>query len=526
MKEVLAPELITSFHELLETLDTYDTIIFDLGDVLLSWDSVHFTSETKGIDDVRKMVKHPIWQDLEKGLINRELALTMLSCELQTPYKKLKELLDLSVASLKVNEPMLEVLKALHEKNKKIYCLSNIDLESFSYLYTHFDYWKYFNGIYVSALLQFRKPDLDIFQYIISSASINTKSAVFIDDKSENLQQAANLGVSTVKYTKDTFEYTPVKRGMLSLENINQEVSKRKTFGETYLNNRLRKFPFCKSFVSNGVELLGSEDFSKEIFSTAVILHSYTSLPNDIIESMAQEILNHDGQNKLRWCFYKNKARPENFPDDLDTTSMVLSFLLTNNKLIIDDIVPVAEQMINNRNDDGIIQVYFDDNRPRIDAIVAINVLYLMHQIGYGERNELKETEAFVYDFLISKTYLKGTRYYPAPDVFLFFLSRLVVDFPDTFTKFHKPLTEMLIERVNCSSFALERALRVIALKKLGIVNRVDFLKLLDSQLADGGWSMYGLFIAPRSNTYFGSRELSTAFALEALNLLSQNQDK
>ena len=521
MKEVLAQELITSFHKLLETLDTYDTIIFDLGDVLLNWDSIHFVTETKGIDDVRKMVKHPIWQDLEKGLINREQALTMLSCELQTPYSKLKELLELSVASLKVNQPMQDLLKTLHNREKKIYCLSNVDLESFSYLYSNFDYWKYFDGIYVSALLQFRKPDLDIFQYIISSTSVNTKNVVFIDDKSENLQQAANLGISTVKYAKGAFEYTPVKREILTHEIINKEVSQKKKLGEIYLNDRLRKFPFCKSFVSNGVELLGSEDFSKEIFSTAVILHSYTSLPKDIIESMAQEILNHDGQNKLRWCFYKNEARPEKFPDDLDTTSMVLSFLLSNNKLNVEDVVPVAEQMINNRNEDGIIQVYFDDNRPRIDAIVAINVLYLMHQIGYGERKELKETEAFVYEFLMSKEYLKGTRYYPAPDVFLFFLSRLVVDFPDTFTKFHKPLTEMLLERVNCSSFALERALRVIALKKLGIVNRIDFLKLLDSQLADGGWPMYGLFIAPRSNTYFGSRELSTAFALEAVNLLS-----
>ncbi|WP_396591658.1 HAD-IA family hydrolase [Allomuricauda sp. R78024] len=522
MKELPAPEVVTHFTELLNTLDAYDTIIFDLGDVLLNWDSIHFTSETKGIDDVRKMVNHPLWQDLEKGLINRELALTLLSCELQTPYSKLKELLELSVASLKVNEPMLEVLKTLHERNKKLYCLSNVDQESFSYLYANFDYWKYFDGIYVSALLQLRKPDEAIFQYMISSASINPKTTVLIDDKSENLQQAASFGISTVKYTKDDIEYTRIeKEDNGSLQDINHHVIKKKVSGEAYLNSRLRDFPFCKSFVSNGVALMRSEDFSKEIFSTAVILHSYSSLPNDVIASMSCEILNHDGKNKLRWCFYKNEARPENFPDDLDTTSMVLSFLLNNKKLSREEVVPVAEQMIGNRNEDGIIQVYFDDNRPRIDAIVAINVLYLMHQIGYGAREELKETQAFVYDFLTTQKYLNGTRYYPAPDVFLFFLSRLVVDFPSTFQKFHKPLTEMLILHINSSSFPLERALRVIALKRLGIVNRADFLGLLDGQLEDGGWPMYGLFIAPRSNTYFGSRELSTAFALEAINVMS-----
>lgn len=522
MKEVLAQKLTTNYIELIQTLDDYDTIVFDLGDVLLDWNSIHFTAETEGIDDVRKMVKHPIWQDLEKGLINREQALTVLSCELQTPYQKLNELLELSVASLKVNEAMLKVLIELHNKGKKIYCLSNVDLESFFYLYTNFDFWKYFNSIYVSALLHLRKPNSDIFQYMISSAAINTKKAVFIDDKIENLEQAAKYGISTVRYTKESFDYTPITNvGPVAAAIIANKELKKKRLGEAYLNSRLSKFPFCKSFVSNGTELIGSQDFSKEIFSTAVILHSYNALPDEIIESMSQEILNHDGKNMLRWCFYKNEARPENFPDDLDTTSMVLSFLLKNKKISREEVLPVVKQMIDNRNEDGIIQVYFDDNRPRIDAIVAINVLYLMHQIGFGTKDELRETEAFIYKFLISNEYLKGTRYYPAPDVFLFFLSRLVVDFPNKFEKFHRPLTENLLERVDCSSYALERALRVIAMKKLGLVNRIDFSKLLDLQLADGGWPMYGLFIAPRSNTYFGSRELSTAFALEAINLLS-----
>jgi len=520
-KDLLIPEMATNFSKIIEILDTYETIIFDIGDVILNWDSVHITSETKGIDDVRKMVKHPIWQDMEQGFINRELALTMLSSELQTSYNKLKELLELSVSSLRVNQPILEVLETLHKRNKKILCLSNVDLESFSFLYSNFDFWKFFDCIYVSALLHLRKPNSDIFKYIITNSSLNTKNTVFIDDKSENLHQAENFGISTIKYSKDAFEYRAIENNTsIKPGNINLDLIKKKITGEAYLNSRLRSFPFCKSFVGDGVELIASTDFSKEIFSTAVILHSYSSLPNDIIKSMSKEILNHDGQNNLRWCFYKNEAKPENFPDDLDTTSMVLSFLLHNNKCTKEDIIPVAEQMMNNRNEDGIIQVYFDDNRPRIDAIVAINILYLMHQIGYGEREELKESEAFVYEFLMSKEYLMGTRYYPAPDVFLFFLSRLLVDFPNRFKKFHRPLTKTLISRVNCSSFALERALRVIAMKKLGIVNRVDFLKLLDDQLEDGGWPMYGLFIAPRSNTYFGSRELTSSFALEAINLM------
>ncbi|MEM7379640.1 MAG: HAD-IA family hydrolase, partial [Bacteroidota bacterium] len=428
MRDLSKPEMATNSQELLEVLDTYETVIFDIGDVILNWDSVHPTSIPEGIDDVRKMVKHPIWQDLEQGFINRELALTLLSSELQTPYKKLGELLDLSIASLKVNQPMLDVLVTLYEKGKKLLCLSNVDLESFTYLYSNFDFWKYFDRIYVSALLHRRKPDPVIFQYLILSSSLNPKTTVLIDDNSENLHQAEGFGISTLKYSKKGITYRPMLfGGHIKLEGYCPALSSKKELGKVYLHSRLRSFPFCKSFVGDGVELRAGTDFSKEIFSTAVILHSYSSLPSDIVESMAQEILKHDGKNKLRWCFYKNEARPENFPDDLDTTSMILSFLLNNNKLIKEDIIPVAHQMLNNRNEDGIIQVYFDENRPRIDAIVAINVLYLMHQVDYVNKKELKETEEFIYRFLTSKDYLNGTRYYPAPDVFLFFLSRLVV---------------------------------------------------------------------------------------------------
>ncbi|WP_298938382.1 HAD-IA family hydrolase [uncultured Ruegeria sp.] len=515
------------FREMLSVLETYETIIFDLGDVVIDWDSIHTTSVPEGVSDVRKLVNHPIWRDLEQGFISKDIALTLLSSELQTPYDKLKEILDLSVTSLRVNQTVLALLQVLHQKNKKILCLSNVDMESFELLYKRFDFWKYFDGIYISAFLQYRKPNSDIFEYIISDSSVNVESAVLVDDNSANLEQARKLGLSTVKYSRRSFTHQAAKGGVPKMQNpFTFACENRKELGRSYLNKRLRKFPLCRSFVGDDVELIASADFSKEIFSTAVILHSLSSLPDDIIKAMSREILRHDGKNRLRWCFYRNEVRPLDFPDDLDTTSMILSFLVGNNKIKSDDALTLAEDMIDNRNEDGIIQVYFDDTRPRVDAIVATNVLYFLNQIGLGCRNELGETEDFIFDFLTRDIFLGGTRYYPAPDVFLFFLSRLIVDFPERFNRFLRPLTERLISRVDLTPFALERALRVIAMKNLGIVNRIDFLKLLDSQLEDGGWPMYGLFIAPTSNTYFGSRELCSSFALEAMNLMSWNDKR
>ncbi|MDX8355369.1 HAD-IA family hydrolase [Cognatiyoonia sp. IB215182] len=510
------------FRDVLSILDSYETIIFDLGGVILDWDSIHTTSVSGGVSDVNTLLYHPIWRDLEQGYISRSLALTLLSGELQTPYNKLKQILDLSVASLRENKTVVALLKALRQQNKKIICLSNIDRESFSILYNKFGFWTYFDSVYTSALLQDRKPNGSAFQHVISDSSIQTESVIVVDDKAENLEQAEQLGLSTLKYSNNRFTYKAVTGGSLTKQvSFTSVYENKRKLGYSYLNRRLRKFPLCRSFVGSDVELIACTDFSKEIFSTAVILHSLSSLPDDIVRAMSQEILRHDGKNRLRWCFYKNEVRPSGFPDDLDTTSMILSFLIKNNEIRRREALSLAEDMIDNRNENGVIQVYFDDDRPRVDAIVATNVLYFLNQMGLGSRKELAETEDFVLEFLTRDLFLEGTRYYPAPDVFLFFLSRLIVDFPGRFDRFLRPLTERLISRVDLTPYALERAMRVIAMKNLGVVNRVDFLKLMDSQLGDGGWPMYGLFIAPTSNTYFGSRELCSSFALEAMNLMS-----
>lgn len=221
-----------------------------------------------------------------------------------------------------------------------------------------------------------------------------------MDDKVENLEQARQLGLSTLKYSCDRFTYNAVTGdSSAKQDNLTSLHENRRELGRLHLNTRLRKFPLCRSFVGNEVELIACIDFSKEIFSTAVILHSLPSLPDDIVKAMSRQILRHDGNNKLRWCFYKNEVRPLGFPDDLDTTSMILSFLLNNNQIVRSDAHSLSEDMIGNRNKDGVIQVYFDDSRPTVDPIASINVLYFLNQIGLGSGKKLAETEDFILIF-------------------------------------------------------------------------------------------------------------------------------
>lgn len=283
-----------------------------------------------------------------------------------------------------------------------------------------------------------------------------------------------------------------------------------------YLFGRLRKYPLCRSYVGYNMEITAARDFSKEIFSTVLVLTMVSDLPDDIQGRMLDQFESRCDE-KSHWCFFLPDGRWSDFPEDLDTTALVLSQLLKRGLVTHDIAMAVADDMIDNRNADGIIQVYFDPDRPRTDPIVSTNVLYFMHQVGLADRDELRPSREYVRDFLMSGEYLNGTRYYPSPDTFLFFLARLVVGFDDAFGDLVGELRAQLLKRVGSSEHSLDLAMRVVALQWLGITNRIECQLLHQQQLADGGWTMNGFFLAPSKDLYFGGRELTSALALEAI---------
>ena len=513
---MIAPKIVEKNIQLVDLpviLEKFETIIFDIGDVILNWDSKHLSSTDNQINDLRQIIKHPLWKDYERGKLTKEVATSLIEFELKLPNSTIKELLELSKTTLRVDWSMLDLLRQLKANNKRLLCFTNMDRDSFSFLFETYDFWEYFELIYVSSLLNLSKPNLNAFQFLMDSANLYPEQTIFLDNSEENLIAAREfiwhtINVSTRKFV--SLEYPSAQQKSLTTK---MERAKK------YLYKNLQKSPLCRSFVAKNIELIQAEEFSKEIFSTILILHISTTLPEDIVEAMCHEVLNHN-QEDLCWCFYTQSARPSGFPADLDTTSMALSYLLKEKKISREQANAVAQKMIKNRNEDGIIQVYFDDYRQRIDATVAVNVLYLMHQLGYGITDELKDTKNYIASFLKSQAYLNGTRYYPLPEAFLFFLSRLVSNFPEYYQDISSKLKSTLIKHIGTTSYPIDSSLRVLALKQLGIINRIDLEYLLDNQLNDGGWAANGLFIAARSKEYFGSRELTSVFALEALKVL------
>lgn len=64
-----------------------------------------------------------------------------------------------------------------------------------------------FNEVYLSQEIGHRKPELEIYQYVLNDAGFFGAETIFIDDKEENVLAAQKAGIQGLLFTKnDTFD--------------------------------------------------------------------------------------------------------------------------------------------------------------------------------------------------------------------------------------------------------------------------------------------------------------------------------
>lgn len=208
------------------------------------------------------------------------------------------------------------------------------------------------------------------------------------------------------------------------------------------------------------------------------------------------------------------------YPNDFDTTALALTIVDTPNH-IADSIM---DQVLNNLGSDGLVQVYDDPQRPRFDAVVCVNVLTFFY--SYGRGHQLQRTYDWILKVLYYRAYLEGSLYYSTPEWFLFAISRLifyVVEANQSLpTDFLQLFQLRCRERIGASGDSLARAMRIISCVRAGIHEdelQRDLRDLKSTQCSDGGWPYCPMYVLPKANTQIGNRGVSTALALQAIQL-------
>jgi len=183
-----------------------NTIIFDLGGVLIDWnpDYVYrkiFSNE----DDMQWFYKNictPDWNEEQDAGRSLKEATELLVQEypeheenIRAYYDRWEEMLGGPIHGT------VKILARLKENPEyRTYALTNWSAETFSIALSKYDFLHWFDGRIVSGEEKTRKPFPEIYKLLISRFHIDPSNAVYIDDNPRNLQPARDLGMQTIHF--------------------------------------------------------------------------------------------------------------------------------------------------------------------------------------------------------------------------------------------------------------------------------------------------------------------------------------
>jgi FMN phosphatase YigB (HAD superfamily) len=179
------------------------TIVFDLGNVLLSFKPEEFLTHN-GYDEALKnqiindIFKSKEWLLLDNGDISIEEAIIRISERSMLSQQYIATVFNLRTQIMFPLAANLRVLPELKERGFKLYYLSNFPDDIFDEVYNRYSFFSYFDGGIISARVNTSKPDEKIFRILLEKYSINISECLFVDDSEINVRAAESIGIKVV----------------------------------------------------------------------------------------------------------------------------------------------------------------------------------------------------------------------------------------------------------------------------------------------------------------------------------------
>ena len=193
------------------TEQTLDTVVFDLGGVLIDWDPRHlyrklFAGDEAAMEHFLATVCTHEWnRRQDAGRTFAEGARRLLKAE----HPDKAELIDAYCARFHEMIPgpiagSVEILAELKALGTPLYCLTNFSAETYPPTFERFEFLRWFRGVLVSGEIGVIKPDPDIFELLLARFAIDPKRAVYIDDVVANVDAARPFGIHAIHFKTPT----------------------------------------------------------------------------------------------------------------------------------------------------------------------------------------------------------------------------------------------------------------------------------------------------------------------------------
>jgi 2-haloacid dehalogenase len=183
-----------------------DTVVFDLGGVLIAWDPRHlyrklFAGDETAMEHFLANVCTHEWNRRQDAGRSFAEGARLLKAE----HQEKAELIDAYFSRFDEMMPgpiagSVEILAELRDRGTSLYGLTNFSAETYPAAFERFEFLRWFDGILISGEVGLIKPDHRIFELLIERFAIDPRRAVYIDDVETNVIAARPLGIHAIHF--------------------------------------------------------------------------------------------------------------------------------------------------------------------------------------------------------------------------------------------------------------------------------------------------------------------------------------
>jgi len=183
-----------------------NTIIFDLGNVLVDWNPQHVYGEYFESEEKKKYFFENIctmdWneeQDAGRSIVEatQELVQKFPDWEqaIRDYYGRWTEMLRGPI------HETVEIFRQLKESGKyKLYALTNWQAGLFDIALVRYNFLHWFDGRVVSGEEKMRKPHPEFYKRLLDRYNVNPGQALFIDDNLRNIEGSEAVGIKGILF--------------------------------------------------------------------------------------------------------------------------------------------------------------------------------------------------------------------------------------------------------------------------------------------------------------------------------------
>lgn len=188
-------------------MSNINTIIFDLGNVLIDWNPQHVFTATY-FDSVEKRdyflnnICTLDWneqQDAGRSIVEATQELIKEFPDWEQPirdyYGRWTEMLGGPIPE------SVELFRQLKESGKyKLYALTNWQAGLFDIALVRYNFLHWFDGRVVSGEEKMKKPAPAFYQLLLDRYDVKAEEALFIDDNLRNIKAAEAMGIKSIHF--------------------------------------------------------------------------------------------------------------------------------------------------------------------------------------------------------------------------------------------------------------------------------------------------------------------------------------